>query len=73
MALAHAAMGLKCIARGDLRNSGYAIVTTGQEWQMFKVFSSLRAEKTVIYEGRNQFRNIVEDWEMVEVVLGLVD
>jgi hypothetical protein len=72
-ALAHATMAIKCMARNDLRNSGYSIVTTGQEWQMFKVYSSLNAEKTVIYEGRDRFRNILKDWEMVEVVLGLVD
>ena len=49
MAMAHATMALKSIARSDLKNSGYSIVTTGQEWQMFKVFSSMRAEKTVVY------------------------
>ena len=43
MAMAHATMGLKCLARNDLRNSGHAIVTTGQEWQMFKVYSSMGA------------------------------
>ena len=73
MAMAHATMALKAMARGDLRNSGYSIVTTGQEWQMFKVFSSLRAEKTVVYEGRNRFRSITRDFEMIEVVLGLID
>ena len=30
MAAAHACMALKSIARKELRNSGYAIVTTGQ-------------------------------------------
>ena len=43
MAMAHASMALKSMARNDLKNSGYSIVTTGQEWQMFKVYSSLRA------------------------------
>jgi hypothetical protein len=62
MALAHATMGLKCIARNDLRNSGYSIVTTGQEWQMFKVYNTLKAEKTVIFEGRNMFKSITKDF-----------
>ncbi len=73
MALAHATMALKCIARNDLRNSGYSIVTTGQEWQMFKVYSSMRTEKTVVYEGRNRFKNIVTDYDMIEVIMGLID
>lgn len=62
MALAHATMALKCMARNDMRNSGYSIITTGQEWQMFKVFSNERCEKTVVYEGRNAFKNIIEDY-----------
>ena len=49
LGLAHATMALKCLARKDYRNSGYSIITTGQEWQMFKVLSSERAEKSVIY------------------------
>lgn len=73
MALAHATMALKCMARKDMKNSGYSIVTTGQEWQMFKVYNTLKAEKTVIYEGRNQFRSIVKDFEMIEVIMGLLD
>jgi hypothetical protein len=40
MAMAHASRALKCIARKDYRNSGYSIITTGQEWQMFKVYSN---------------------------------
>ena len=43
LACAHATMALKSIARHDTRNSGYAIATTGQEWQMFKVYSTLKA------------------------------
>lgn len=62
IALAHATMALKSIARNDLRNSGYSIVTTGQEWQMFKVHNTLKAEKTVVYEGRNKFKSIVKDY-----------
>ena len=73
MAMAHATMSLKAMARNDLKNSGYSIVTTGQEWQMFKVYSSLKAQKTVIYEGRNKFRNIIRDYEMIEIILGLID
>jgi hypothetical protein len=61
LALAHANMALKSIARNNLITSGYSIVTTGQEWQMFKVYNNMKAQKTVVYEGRNRFRNIVED------------
>jgi len=53
--------------------SGYSIVTTGQEWQMFKVYNNLKAEKTVVYEGRNRFRNIAEDYEMIQTIFGLID
>lgn len=62
IALAHATMALKSMARNDLRNSGYSIATTGQEWQMFKVYNTLKAEKTVVYEGRNKFKSIVKDY-----------
>jgi hypothetical protein len=40
---------------------------------MFKVYSSMKGEKTVVYEGRNQFRSITKDHEMVSVILGLID
>jgi len=30
-------------------------------------------EKTMIYEGRNKLRNIYEDYEMIAVILGLMD
>jgi hypothetical protein len=73
MALAHAARGLKSIARSSYANSGYSIITTGQEWQMFKVYSNDNSEKTIVFEGRNRFRNILEDPEMIETVLGLID
>lgn len=65
IAVAHAAKGLKCIARNNYKNSGYSIITTGQEWQMFKVYSNENSEKTVVYEGRNRFKNILEDYEMI--------
>ena len=61
------------MARNDLRNSGYSIITTGQEWQMFKIYNTQKAEKTPIYEGRNRFRNILDDYEMISTLLGVVD
>lgn len=73
IAVAHAVRGLKSIARNSYTNSGYSIITTGQEWQMFKVYSNNNSEKTVVFEGRNRFKNILEDHEMIETVLGLVD
>ena len=72
-AMAHATRGLKCLATNNLKNSGYSIVTTGQQWQMFKIYSSMKAEKTVIYEGRNRFKNILQDFEMIQTVMGLID
>jgi len=65
IAAAHATRAIKCMARNDLRNSGYSIITTGQEWQMFKTYNTQKTEKTVIYEGRNRFKNIIEDYEMI--------
>jgi len=73
MAMADATRALRCIARNDYKNSGHAIVTTGHEWQMFKVYSSMKGEKTVVYEGRNHFRSITKDHEMISVILGLID
>jgi hypothetical protein len=39
-ALAHAAKSLRCIARNNYLNSGHSILTNGQDWQMFKVYSN---------------------------------
>ena len=33
----------------------------------------MNSEKSVVYEGRNKYRNIIQDQEMVEVVLGMID
>jgi hypothetical protein len=32
---------------------------------MFKVYSNENSEKTVVYEGRNRFKNITEDIDMI--------
>ena len=49
MAAAHACRGLKSIARNNYSTSGYCIITTGQEWQMLKIYSNNNSEKTVVY------------------------
>jgi hypothetical protein len=41
---------------------------------MYKVYRSLKLEKSVVYEGKNsKLKNIYQDYEMTSVVLGLVD
>lgn len=41
---------------------------------MYKVYRSLKLEKSIIYEAKNnRFKKIYEDYEMVSVILGLVD
>jgi hypothetical protein len=52
---------------------GYAILTTGHQWQLVRVDKYLNLEKSVILEGRNQHRSLHHDEEMVEVVLGMLD
>ena len=33
----------------------------------------MHLEKTMIYEGKNKYKNLYEDFEMMSVVLGLID
>lgn len=41
---------------------GYAIVTTGHEWQMYRVSSLDTAlEKSIVLEGRNAYRTLYHD------------
>lgn len=41
---------------------GYSIVTTGQEWQLFKIDSNLNLKKTIILEGnKDKYRNVYHD------------
>lgn len=38
------------------------------------MYRSLKLEKSVVYEAKNnKFKKIYEDYEMVSVILGLVD
>jgi hypothetical protein len=52
---------------------GYAILTTGHEWQLVRVDKYMTLEKSVVLEGRNQHRSMHHDEEMVEVVMGMLD
>lgn len=54
--------------------NGYSIVTTGQEWQLFRVDSNLNLKKTIILEGtKDTFRSIYHDEEIVATVMGMLE
>ena len=54
--------------------NGYSIITTGQEWQLFRVDSSFVLKKSIILEGqKDEFRSIYKDEEMVATILGMLE
>ena len=54
--------------------NGYSIITTGQEWQLFRVDSNFVLKKSIILEGqKDEFRSIYKDEEMVATILGMLE